>query len=110
MSRFYGLLLKWAGIYGAEQGQTWLMTGTAAEFWRFEGEEWGKPYLLLRASAATPQSSTGTGSRFLTRGMWKGSAPAKLRHDNAARDRKRGTIMRGGPGEGTEMEKERERV
>jgi len=26
--------------------------------------------------------------------MWKGSAPAKLRHDNAARDRYKGIIMR----------------
>lgn len=33
--------------------QTWLMTGTAAEFWRFEVvEPGGKPYLILTKSAA----------------------------------------------------------
>ena len=63
-------IVKVGGIfYGAEKGRTWLMTGTAAVFWRFEGEELGIPYLVLRASAATPQSRAGKGSRFFTRGM-----------------------------------------
>ena len=74
-------------ILREKQGQTWLMTEIAAVLWRFEAGEWLCPYLLLKASAACAYSSIETGVRFLTRGIWKGSAPAKLRHDNATRDR-----------------------
>jgi len=59
----------WARIYGTEKGQTWLVIGMAAVLWRFEGEEWGKPYLILRASAAIPYSSTEMRSRLVMRGM-----------------------------------------
>ena len=31
--------LRWVGIYGVEQGQTWLIIGIPAVFWRFEGED-----------------------------------------------------------------------
>lgn len=81
-------------------GQTWLMTGTAAVFWRFvEVEPERTPYLYLTESAETARSSTERGARFLMRGRWRGSAPAKLRHDNAARDRERGSIMKESVGE-----------
>ena len=52
------IVVRVGGDLRGREGQTWLMTGIAAVFWRFEGEELGKPYLFLRASAATPQSST----------------------------------------------------
>ena len=52
------IVVKVGGDLWGREGQTWLMTGMAAVFWRFDGEVLGNLYLFLRASAATPQSST----------------------------------------------------
>ena len=86
------------------------MICTSEVVWRFEGvEPEGIPYLYLTKSAEATRLSTVETVRFLIRGRWRGSAPAKLRNDSATRDREIGNITEsvGERGWGDDGKKER---